>query len=312
MLSGCEGGAANCGSAEIWVILPGLGAIFPTPRTALIHGDCAEMLARFPDDSIHAIVTDPPFSPLEYGAKNVEKLREGKGGVWRKPPILGGCARAPLPRFTVLSAADRERFSGFMFEIAAISLRKLRPGGHAFVAATPLLAAAAFSAWERAGFEPRGQIIRLARTLRGGDRPKGAEAEFAGVSAMARGCFEPWGLFRRPLSERTVAANLRRWDTGGLRRISAEQPFADVIASAPAGKRERLIASHPSIKPQAFMRSVVLASLPLGKGVIVDPFAGSGSTLAAAEALGLACVGIERDPEYAAMAARAIPLLAAL
>jgi site-specific DNA-methyltransferase (adenine-specific) len=46
--------------------------------------------------------------------------------------------------------------------------------------------------------------------------------------------------------------------------------------------------------------------------VILDPFAGSGSTLAAAEAVGYESVGTEKDPEYFDIATKAIPRLAKL
>jgi site-specific DNA-methyltransferase (adenine-specific) len=52
--------------------------------------------------------------------------------------------------------------------------------------------------------------------------------------------------------------------------------------------------------------------LPLGKGIVLDPFAGSGSTLAAAEAVGNRSVGIEKDPQYFRVAVNAIPKLAGL
>ena len=163
---------------------------------------------------------------------------------------------------------------------------------------------------QNAGFEPRGEIIRQVTTLRGGDRPKGGEAEFPGVTVMPKSYFEPWLVFRKPLMG-TVVANLRQWKTGGFRRISDEQPFGDLVRCAPATQDERRIASHPSLKPQRLLRQFVRAVLPLGEGIILDPFAGSGSTLAAAEALGLCAIGLERNPEYAAGAAQAIPQLAA-
>ena len=52
--------------------------------------------------------------------------------------------------------------------------------------------------------------------------------------------------------------------------------------------------------------------LPLGLGILLDPFAGSGAILAAAEALGYQCHGCERYPEYFEMAKTAIPRLAEL
>jgi len=60
------------------------------------------------------------------------------------------------------------------------------------------------------------------------------------------------------------------------------------------------------------MRQIVRAVLPLGEGVILDPFAGSGSTLSAAHALGYECIGVERDDRYFTLAQNAIPRLAAL
>ena len=52
--------------------------------------------------------------------------------------------------------------------------------------------------------------------------------------------------------------------------------------------------------------------MPLGEGVVVDTFAGAGSTLAAAEAVGYTSIGIERDLHYFDMATDAIEPLANL
>jgi site-specific DNA-methyltransferase (adenine-specific) len=246
---------------------------------------------------------------VEYEQKDLAKLRLGRGGVWRIPPSYDGQERAPLPRFTVLTERDRERLDQFFTRFAALALRKLVPGAHLMIASNPLLSTSTFYCLEQAGFEKRGEIIRLVQTLRGGDRPKGAEKEFSEVTVMPRACWEPWGLFRKPISEKTVAANLRRWGTGGLRRVSRDEPFRDVIESSPTRSVEREIAPHPSLKPQKFMRRIVRAVLPLGLGVIYDPFAGAGSTLAAAAYSGYNSVGTELDAEYALLAQRAVPFL---
>lgn len=110
----------------------------------------------------------------------------------------------------------------------------------------------------------------------------------------------------------TAAENLRAYGTGGLRRISDDEPFRDVITCSPTRGREREIAPHPSLKPQRFMRQLVRASLPLGIGIVLDPFAGSGSTLAAAEAVGYRAIGTDRDYEYYRLAQSAFPALAQL
>jgi site-specific DNA-methyltransferase (adenine-specific) len=187
-------------------------------------------------------------------------------------------------------------------------MRVLVPGGHIFIATNPLVSHHVYTAFLGAGFEKRGEIIRVVQTLRGGDRPKGAHEEFDDVSVMPRSCWEPWGLFRKPCEGR-VQDNLRKWSAGGLRRLSKSEPFKDLILSSPARGRERELAEHPSLKPQHFMRQLTRAALPLGKGLILDPFMGSGSTIAAAAACGLRSIGLEINPEYFRLATKAIPEL---
>jgi DNA modification methylase len=285
-------------------------AVFRDRHATLYRGDCLTWLATREPTSIHAVVTDPPYGLIEYTKHEQAKLRRGRGGVWRIPPSFDGHQRSPLPRFTTLSPAQLADLDAF-FERWAVALAPvLVPGAHVVMASNPLVSFLIAGALARAGFERRGEIIRLVMTMRGGDRPKNAHEEFHDVSVMPRSMFEPWLLFRKPLEGR-VQDNLRTWKTGALRRISATKPFGDVIESAPTRPQERRLANHPSLKPQAFLRQVVRAVLPLGEGIVLDPFAGSGSTLAAASAVDYQSIGIERDPKYAALAARAIPKLTA-
>jgi DNA modification methylase len=280
-------------------------------RYGIVLGDALAWLGLRTANSIHAIVTDPPYGLKEYTSVEKGKLRNGRGGVWRIPPSLDGCRRSPLPRFTVLDEGDRTALRSFFQDFAREALRVLVPGGHVFIATNPLLSHHVYLPLMEVGFEKRGEIIRLVQTLRGGDRPKNAHLEFAGVSVMPRSGWEPWGLFRKPCEGR-VQDNLRTWKTGGLRRISDAEPFADVIRSAPTRAEERRIAPHPSLKPQAFMRRIVHAALPLGEGIVLDPFMGAGSTIAACAAVGYHGIGIELDPAYFEIAKAAIPALASL
>jgi len=277
----------------------------------LVRGDGIAWMARRPPCSVEAIVTDPPYGLREYLRDEQKKLRQGHGGVWRIPPTLDGHRRRPLPRFTVLDARDLARLRAFFADMARAAFSVLVPGGHLFIATNPLLSHFVYAPLLEAGFEKRGEVVRLVQTLRGGDRPKNAETEFSGVTVMPRSGWEPWGIFRKPCEGR-VQDNLRRYKTGGLRRPSDAAPFVDVIRSAPTNAAERRLAPHPSLKPQAFLRQLVRAALPLGEGTLLDPFAGSGSTLAAAHALGYRSIGIELDPRYVALARRAIPRLASI
>lgn len=258
---------------------------------SLHHADSLEWLAGRRPSSVHAVLTDPPFG-VEFRQEHMRKLTSGKGGIWRVPPTN----RRPLPRFSVLDQEEVAEVTSFFEEFSRLLFPVLVPGAHVLVASNPLVSQFVWGGFIKAGFEKRGEIVRLIQTLRGGDRPKGAEKEFPSISVMPRSAWEPWGLFRKPC-EGTVSENLRKYGTGGLRRNSHEQPFKDVIASSFPTARERAISDHPTLKPQSWLRPLVRALLPMG-GVLLDPFMGSGSTIAAAQALGVDSHGIEIHPEF--------------
>ena len=274
----------------------------------LYEGDCLTWLAERAEKSVSGVVTDPPYGLVEYTTEQQRKLRSGRGGVWRLPPSFDGSKRSPVPRFTTLSRRDLQSLESFFRRFGEVLYPVLVPGAHVFIASNPLVSHIVAGALTNSGLERRGEVVRLVQTLRGGDRPKNAHEEFPYVSVMPRSQWEPWLLFRRPIEGR-VMDNLRKYKTGGLRRVSAERPFGDVIRSAPTRAAERALAPHPSLKPQAFLRQIVRAVLPLGEGTVLDPFAGSGSTLAAAEAIGYESIGVEVDRHYVEGATRAIPAL---
>src|SRR5438477_191825 len=164
------------------------------------HADCFDWLRECPPQSLHAVCTDPPYGLLEFTEKEVSKLRAG---------------RDPLPRFTVLNEAQKQELRRFFHSWGKLLLPTLVPGAHVCVAGHPILQPLVQTAMAEAGYEIRPAIMRLYFGFRGGDRPKNAEKEFPEVCVTPKGAYEPWMLFRKPISEKTVAGNLRRWQTGG-------------------------------------------------------------------------------------------------
>ena len=278
----------------------------------LYHTDCFTWLRERPPESLHAVCTDPPYGLSEFSEKELAKLRAGRGGVWRLPPTIGGSRRDPLPRFTTLTDSQKLQLRENFRLWGELLLPALVPGAHVCVAGHPMLQPLVQMAMADAGFEIRPALLRLYFSFRGGDRPKNAETEFPEVCVTPKAAYEPWMLFRKPISERTVAENLRRWKTGGLRRLNVDRPLPDVIPSGRTPDRDAAISDHPCLKPQHLMRILVRALLPLGEGVVLDSFMGSGSTIAAAAAVGYQAIGLELDADYFALAQKCVPQLAAL
>jgi hypothetical protein len=129
---------------------------------------------------------------------------------------------------------------------------------------------------------------------------------------------------RKPLTEKTVAGNVLKYRTAALNvggcRVQDGQggsrwptnlmhdgsPAANAIMpsgaeryfySAKATRADRAGSTHPTVKPLALMRWLVRLVTPEG-GTVLDPFAGSGSTVEAALLEGANPVGCEITPAY--------------
>lgn len=156
--------------------------------------------------------------------------------------------------------------------------------------------------------------------------------------------YEGWGttmrpsselicLARKPLSEKTVAANVLRYGTGGINidatRVADpaggkgrfpsnfvyDTDTPDIVGLFPnaAGKAESAAgffycahaskaeqgvgAIHPTVKPLRLMEYLVRLVTP-ENGIVVDPYMGSGSTGVAAVGIGFRFIGSELDEKY--------------
>ena len=70
-------------------------------------------------------------------------------------------------------------------------------------------------------------------------------------------------------------------------------------------KKEKLHGYHPTQKPLRLVRRAIVASSREGD-LVFDPFSGSGTSGVAAKELGRFFVGVEKEEEYAELAARRI------
>lgn len=141
-------------------------------------------------------------------------------------------------------------------------------------------------AWACAAGCPVFLLDQQAGERAGGYRRNPSQTDDADRTTYQRG----WTGFR---GERGYA------DTGGASRFMyvAKASAAERSRGLPDGERN----GHPTVKPLALMRWLLTLVVPPG-GVVLDPFAGSGSTLVAAAELGIEAIGIEQDAGYCATA----------
>ena len=306
------------------------------PPSRLLVGDMRERLRELPADSVDAVVTDPPYhlasivkrfgSPTAAPINNADE----KAGRWG-------------PYHRTSSGFYGQSWDGGDVAIDPATwaevLRVLKPGGHLVAFGHPRTYHRLAVAIEDAGFELRDLIAWVygsgfpknhatSRFLEGDDAD-----DWAGWGTALKPALEPVSLARKPLSEKSVAANVLRWRTGALNIDAARLAFDDaaplgrwpsnlchdgsdeVLASLPpfapryfycakASVEERGEDNdHPTVKPVPLLVWLIRLVAPEG-GLILDPFAGSGSVGIAAEIERHPFIGIELRPEYAAIAER--------
>lgn len=303
-------------------------------RWLLLHADCLALLPELPENSVEAIITDPPYG-IGFG-----------GEAWD-----GG------------KLTDAETFQRWTAEWAAEALRVLKPGGWLAAFGTPRTAHRLVAGVEDAGFEVRDQLLWLyAQGV-----PK-SRRRADGLGGSLKPAYEPVLLARKP-PDGALDTNLALHGTGALQIEAARVPRrgggqgfwpANVALSHAPGCRQehceqdcpvtladsgprpgrqisrlfytskagrvereagceqlplrevpiyvhrggsaRLVRNiHPTVKPLALMRWIARLLCPPG-GTVLDPFAGSGTTGAACALEDRRFIGIERDERYVPIA----------
>ena len=243
-------------------------------QATLHHADCFDWLREQDDNSMHAVVTDPPYGLHEYTTEQQAKLRKGKGGVWRIPPSFDGHRRSPLPRFTTLTREQLNDIRTFFFVWARLLLPKLVPGAQVVVASNPLVSYLISGALADAGLERRGEVVRLTMTMRGGDRPKAAHDEVS--RSQRHAALDVGALGRIPKAPskdgcRTTCAPGRQVD------FADRTPTSRLVTSSPRRRPEKPNATSRRIPASSRKPSSALSFVPccpLGEGRRPRPIRG--------------------------------------
>lgn len=169
----------------------------------VLHGDCLDVLATLPAESVHSVVTDPPYHLTSivkrFGAENAAPAKVGKTGAY---------ARAS-------AGFMGKQWDGgdiaFRPETWAAVSRVMKPGAHLLAFGGTRGFHRMFCAIEDAGFEVRDCIS----WLYGSGFPKSHNIG-DGWGTAIKPAWEPVCVARKSLSEKTVAANVLKHGTGGI------------------------------------------------------------------------------------------------
>lgn len=190
----------------------------------LLRGDCLEKMREMDNDSIDAIVTDPPygwrFMGKAWDGEDIEKMAKqarrpgetyvGKDGVTRSTRDDPAMAAGKYDQ----SLSANKSFEVWTKSWAEEAFRVLKPGGHMLVFCGPRTYHRMASGVEDAGFEIRDQL----QWLFGSGFPKSynLKDDWKGWGSALKPANEPIVLARKPLGEKTLALNMIKWGTGAL------------------------------------------------------------------------------------------------
>lgn len=234
----------------------------------ILTGDCLEILPTIDRESVDLVVTDPPYNiGIDYGTGKKADLRDDYD-VW--------C----------------ERWIGWCY-------RALKPTGSLWIISGQEYGACIDIAIQRAGMTIRNRITWH---------------ETFGVY-----CHRKFGRCSRPIYYAVKNAKTFTFNKGAVTVPSARQEKYGDRRAAPGGKimgdvweisrvcgtfTER-VKGVPTQLPSELVERIIAVSSSLGDTVL-DPFAGSGTTLAVAKRMGRHAVGIELNPEYASISAKRV------
>jgi site-specific DNA-methyltransferase (adenine-specific) len=290
----------------------------------ILQGDNRNTLKTLADNSIDAIVTDPP-----YGIDFLGKAWDANTGALE---TYQECLRVLKPGGHILafSAARTYHHLAVTLEQAGFEIRDqimwIYSSGFPKAQAVK-----GFPGWKNGGLKPAHEPIALARkptktsikanmeTWRVGalnidatrvpyanDKDK-ASIDHKVLTAAWSGHTIQVDSYEKGEFVKVETNELGRFPSNVIGEI---QDYQKYFYCPKVNRSERHIEdsvenNHPTVKPIELMKYLIKLITPPG-GIVLDPFNGSGSTGCAAVALGYEYIGCELDPAYVEISKRRI------
>jgi site-specific DNA-methyltransferase (adenine-specific) len=290
-------------------------------KNQIFAGDCIQVLRDFPEQSISVCITDPPYNYEFIGHKwnaaeverRINRVKNSKTIVKNIPygsGLAGGVRDARWYKRVRENILDYEKWC---VDWAIEVFRVCKPGAMVAAFNSTRTVAHVQVALEQAGFYTRDCLVYR----RSSGIPKGlnfqAKLKQKGISnhqrwdgwySCLRNEWEAIVVVQKPLINNYVDTVLE-YGVGLFHAINDDGSFqSNIIENIPREKNGQNNI-HCTVKPLALMERLIdLLVPPSDDHIVLDPFAGSGTTLVAAQNLGRSYVGIEIVPEYIEIAQR--------
>jgi site-specific DNA-methyltransferase (adenine-specific) len=284
---------------------------------SVIQADSLTTLQLLPDEYAHLILSDIPYG---IGAEDWDVLHDNKNSAYlgSSPAQLKAGAvfkkrGKPINGWSEADRAIPKQYYNWCSEWAGEWFRVVKPGSSVLVFAGRRFSHRCIAALEDAGFSfkdmfawmrqrapHRAQRVSSVYTRRG-DTANAEQWEGWRVGNL-RPTFEPVLWFTKPYKiGTTLADNVLNYGVGAFNEtafLNYEKAPDNVLQS---GFMPNETGLHPTQKPIRLLQVLIELTTQPGH-VVLDPFCGSGSTLAAAKLIGRHYTGFEIDPSYAKIA----------
>jgi site-specific DNA-methyltransferase (adenine-specific) len=271
-------------------------------------------MAELPSDSIAACITDPPYNYEFIGRRwddkeikrRLERIKDSNTLVKNIPYGSGLAGGVRNARWYQRNKNNTAEYSTWCEQWGRELYRVCKHGAPVAVFSSTRTAAHVQVALEEAGFYTRDLLVYR----RHSGIPKGLNLKgkleklnhpdadkWEGWHTCFRNEWEAIVLVQKPLLN-------NYWDTlqetgvGVFKTINDDGSFQSNILEGYYNKPEKTSA-HCTVKPLELIKKLMLTLVPQAEdNVVLDPFAGSGTTLVAAQQLGYHFTGIEIEAEY--------------
>ena len=279
----------------------------------LIHGDSIEILKTFPENFIHAIISDIPYG---IGCDDCDILHSNTNSAYggRSPAQTsgGGLFRRrgkPLNGWSASNKNIPREYQSWCESWAGSWLRVLKPGGTCFIFAGRRYAHRCIAALEDAGFTFRDMIAwekenaphraqRLSEIYkRRGDFLNASKWEGWRVANL-RPLFEPVLWFQKPyrtggtIADNVINYSIGAWNESAMQKYNAHDDICSNIIRVQIAKEDSGL--HVAQKPLKLME-LLISLVTLERQIVLDPFMGSGTTCKAAKNLNRHYIGIDAE-----------------